>query len=71
MTDIDPIRFGEMSQQIENLQKSVDRLEVVVQELDRLISESKGGLKLLITLGAFSAAMGSLVTWAVGHIRFG
>ena len=43
MTDINPIEFGKMKQQIEQLQKGQDELRKDMKEMLALANKSKGG----------------------------
>ena len=44
MTDINPVEFGKMKEQIEQLQKGQDELQKDMKEMLALANKSKGGL---------------------------
>lgn len=68
--DFDPIQFGVLQQRVENLTDAVDRLDAAVEKLSTTISETRGGWKMLVTLGTVVATVSGAVTWAVGHVKF-
>lgn len=67
--DFDPIQFGVLQQRVENLTEAVDRLDAAVDRLSSTISETRGGWKMLVTLGSVVAGISAAVTWAVSHVK--
>lgn len=67
--DFDPIQFGVLQQRVENLTDAVDRLDAAVEKLSVTISETRGGWKMLVTLGSVVAGISAAVTWAVSHVK--
>jgi hypothetical protein len=49
----------------ETLMKMDERLEV----MERQLAEAKGGWRTLMWLGGAAAGLGSVVTWALSHVR--
>lgn len=69
MSEIDPIAFGALSQRVETLAENVDKLDKAVEKLTEVISESRGGWKMLATLGTVVAGVSAGATWIVSHIK--
>lgn len=67
--DFDPIQFGALQQRVENLTSAVDRLDAAVEKLSTTISETRGGWKMLVTLGTLVASVSAAVTWAFSHVK--
>jgi len=67
--DFDPIQFGVLQQRVENLTDAVDRLDAAVEKLSVTISETRGGWKMLVTLGSVVAGISAAVTWVVSHVK--
>ena len=53
MTDINPIEFGKMKEQIEHLQKSQDELRKDMKSMLALANQSKGGFWAGIAIASF------------------
>tara|TARA_R110000823_G_scaffold188674_1_gene320648 strand:- start:63 stop:266 length:204 start_codon:yes stop_codon:yes gene_type:complete len=53
MTDINPIEFGKMKEQIEHLQKSQDELQKDMKSMLALANQSKGGFWAGIAIASF------------------
>lgn len=70
MSEIDPIQFGALSQRVETLAENVEKLDKAVERLTTVISESRGGWKMLASLGTLVAAVSGAVTWLIGHVKF-
>tara|TARA_R110001592_G_scaffold330078_1_gene612160 strand:+ start:493 stop:696 length:204 start_codon:yes stop_codon:yes gene_type:complete len=62
MSDINPVEFGKMKQQIEQLQKSQDELRKDMKELLALANKSKGGLWAGMAIASF---IGGVVSIAI------
>lgn len=69
-TSIDPMEFGALSQRVETLAENVEKLDKAVERLTEVISESRGGWKMLATLGTVVAGVSATVTWAASHFKF-
>lgn len=69
MSEIDPIAFGALSQRVETLAENVDKLDKAVEKLTEVISESRGGWKMLATLGTVVATISAGITWVVSHVK--
>lgn len=64
MSEIDPIQFGQLIAQVENLNETVKKLTVEVDDLKTTISGGRG-----VAIGLFMAAggIGAGVTKALEH----
>lgn len=69
MSEIDPIQFGALSQKVETLAENVEKLDKAVERLTTVISESRGGWKMLASLGTLIAAISGGVTWVISHVK--
>lgn len=67
VANIDPILFGALTQQVEQLEKQVTSLQSDVRELLELANKSKGGF--WIGMGAASV-VGAVISWVAAHIKF-
>ena len=67
MSDIDPVKFGQMAAEVEALKSQVDELRSDVKQLLELANQSKGGFWMGMTIASFA---GGAVTWIVSHIPF-
>ena len=66
MTDIDPVKFGQLVAQVETLQLQMSEMRADMKEMLALANKSRGGF----WMGMSSAAgAGSVVTWIGSHIR--
>tara|TARA_R110000850_G_scaffold165371_2_gene290458 strand:+ start:488 stop:691 length:204 start_codon:yes stop_codon:yes gene_type:complete len=61
MTDINPVEFGKMKEQIEQLQKGQDELQKDMKEMLALANKSKGGFWIAISCAAFFGSLISVV----------
>lgn len=66
---IDPRDFGRLEQQVQNLSEQVAALQETLASINNTLTEAKGGWRALMMLGGAGAAAGSLVTWALSHLR--
>lgn len=66
---IDPRDFGRLEQQVQQLTNQVSDLQQTLTDIKSTLSEAKGGWRALMLLGGAGAAMGSILTWALQHIR--
>ena len=62
MTDINPVEFGKMKEQIEQLQKGQDELQKDMKEMLALANKSKGGLWAGMAL---ASVFGGLISIAI------
>jgi hypothetical protein len=67
MSDIDPVEFGMLAQQVTTLERQVTDLQADVKELLAMANKSKGGLFIGMMI---SSALGGVVTWLAGHFVF-
>ena len=61
--------YGKLVSQVAHLTKSVDRLEVLVTNMNDLMQQSKGGYKTLAWLGGIAGVAGAALTWILTHIK--
>ena len=61
MTEINPIEFGKMKQQIEQLQKGQDELRKDMKEMLALAERSKGGFWMGMAIASFIGGLVSIV----------
>ncbi len=61
MTDINPVEFGKMKQQIEQLQKGQDELRKDMKEMLALAERSKGGFWMGMAIASFIGGLVSIV----------
>jgi hypothetical protein len=66
---IDPREFGRMEQEVKQLTAQVAGMQATLTEINNTLSQAKGGWRTLMLLGGAGAAAGSLVTWALSHVR--
>ena len=62
MTEINPVEFGKMKQQIEQLQKGQDELRKDMKEMLALANKSKGGFWMVMGIASF---VGGLISIAI------
>ena len=60
MTEINPVEFGKMKQQIEQLQKGQDELRKDMKEMLALAERSKGGFWMGMAIASFIGGILSL-----------
>ena len=60
MTDINPIEFGKMKEQIEQLQKGQDELRKDMKEMLALAERSKGGFWMGMAIASFIGGLVSI-----------
>mgnify|MGYP003122813904 CR=1 FL=1 len=61
MTDINPVEFGKMKEQIEHLQKGQDELNKDMKEMLALANQSRGGFWVGMSIAAFIGGLISIV----------
>ena len=60
MTEINPVEFGKMKQQIEQLQKGQDELRKDMKEMLALAERSKGGFWMGMAIASFIGGLVSI-----------
>lgn len=66
---IDPREFGRLEQEVKQLSKQMEAMQTTLQSISTTLNEAKGGWRALMLLGGAGAAAGSLVTWALQHVK--
>ena len=61
MTDINPIEFGKMKEQIDHLQKTQNELQKDMKEILALANQSKGGFWMGMAIASFVGGLISIV----------
>lgn len=64
MNEIDPIQYGKLIAQVQNLEHKVDSLEVDIKLLLELANKSKGGFWAGM---AIASAIGGFITFITNH----
>lgn len=67
-SNIDPVLFGALTQQVEQLEKQVTALQADVRELLELANKSKGGIWAGMAVASF---VGGVVSWIASHMKIG
>lgn len=74
---IDPRDFGRLEAEVEVLKRMVaDQANAITQmaqqlaEMNRTLSEARGGWRVLLMFGGAGATLSGLVAWALQHIQF-
>lgn len=65
MSDIDPIRFGQMAAEVDSLRREVTELRADVKSLLELANQSRGGFWAGM---AVASTVGAVVAWVVSHV---
>lgn len=66
MSEIDPIKFGQLVAQVETLQAQMSEMRIDMKQMLELANKSKGGFWMGMTI---AAGVGSMMTWIGSHIR--
>lgn len=66
MNEIDPIQYGRLIAQVDNLTNKVDSMDGDIKELLALANKSKGGFWMGMTIASMA---GGLLTWVVSHFK--
>ena len=64
MSDIDPIQYGALTEQVKALERDVNELRADVKELLELANKSRGGLWMGM---AIASSLGGIVGFAADH----
>jgi hypothetical protein len=66
VSEIDPIKFGQLVAQVETLQAQMSEMRIDMKQMLELANKSKGGFWMGMTI---AAGVGSMMTWIGSHIR--
>jgi len=66
MESIDPIQYGRLIAQVENLTTKVESMDTDIKELLALANKGRGGFWMGMTIASM---LGGVLTWALGHFR--
>lgn len=64
MSEVDPVEFGRLTAQVQNLETQVADLRSDVKELLELANKSKGGFWMGMTI---ASSAGAFVSWIASH----
>jgi hypothetical protein len=64
--EIDPVQYGRLIAQVDNLTNKVDSMDGDIKELLALANKSKGGFWMGMTIASMA---GGFITWAISHWR--
>ena len=62
--EIDPIQYGRLIAQVDNLTSKVDSMDNDIKELLALANKSKGGFWMGMTIASIA---GGFITWVASH----
>lgn len=62
--EIDPVQYGRLIAQVDNLTSKVDSMDGDIKELLALANKSKGGFWMGMTIASMA---GGFITWVVSH----
>lgn len=62
--EIDPVQYGRLIAQVDNLTNKVDSMDGDIKELLALANKSKGGFWMGMTIASMA---GGFITWVVSH----
>jgi hypothetical protein len=66
MENIDPVQYGRLIAQVENLTTKVESMDTDIKELLALANKGRGGFWMGMTIASM---LGGVLTWALGHFR--
>jgi len=66
MNEIDPIQFGKLTAQVEQLEKSVDKMAIQIETLMGLVNQGRGVFWVAIILGG---SISSVTTFVVSKMQ--
>ena len=66
MENIDPVQYGRLIAQVENLTTKVESMDTDIKELLALANKGRGGFWMGMTIASM---FGGVLTWALGHFR--
>jgi hypothetical protein len=64
MGNIDPVEYGRLTAQVENLTCKVESMEIDIKELLALANKSKGGFWMGMTIASIA---GGFLTWLLTY----
>jgi hypothetical protein len=64
MANIDPVEYGRLTAQVENLTCKVESMEIDIKELLALANKSKGGFWMGMTIASIA---GGFLTWLLTY----
>ena len=64
MNEIDPIQYGKLIAQVDNLTSKVDLMDADIKTLLALANQSKGGFWMGMTIASIA---GGVLTWLAQH----
>jgi hypothetical protein len=64
MANIDPVEYGKLTAQVENLTCKVESMEIDIKELLALANKSKGGFWMGMTIASIA---GGFLTWLLTY----
>ena len=64
MANIDPVEYGKLTAQVENLTCKVESMEIDIKELLALANKSKGGFWMGMTIASIT---GGFLTWLLTY----
>jgi len=66
MSEIDPVKFGQLVAQVETLQTQMTEMRTDMKEMLALANKSRGGFWMGMTI---AAGFGSFITWFWANFR--
>jgi hypothetical protein len=66
MENIDPVQYGRLIAQVENLTTKVESMDTDIKELLALANKGRGGFWMGMTIASM---LGGGLTWALSHFR--
>jgi hypothetical protein len=66
MENIDPVQYGRLIAQVENLTTKVESMDTDIKELLALANKGRGGFWMGMTIASM---LGGVLTWALSHFR--
>ena len=66
MENIDPVQYGRVIAQVENLTTKVESMDTDIKELLALANKGRGGFWMGMTIASM---LGGALAWALGHFR--
>ena len=74
--DIPARDFGKLEAQVdaidrrgENIARQLGELRTEVKNINKTLSEARGGWKTLLWVSGFASTVGAIVTWIATHIK--
>lgn len=67
--EIDPVEYGKLIQQVEQLGKDVHEMREMMANMNDFMQQSKGGWKTIAILSSVAGSVGAAVAWFVSHVK--